>query len=313
MRWRLWSVTKKAYSQMANYKNFWKFTDNLIIYVSPTFQITAINPAAEQILAWLKCIISKIDFELSWQDIAEHIRQWEKATITNEHEVMTEQFFTLTNDKKRNFLLKNTPLKNDQGILVGVLAILIDITDREKNENILGKIKENFEEGNRTKLEFLSNIAHDFKTPINNLFDKTLFMRDKISNPDLLKALSDIENMGHLMNRLVNDIQSFAKFDLMSDNETFTHEIDSLEISDNRLSLIDEFPQLQLICINKGLSKRESECIYHLIRGMTAKQIGKTMGLSNRTVEFYLDNAKTKLNCTNKFELISRIFDEKIL
>lgn len=58
-----------------------------------------------------------------------------------------------------------------------------------------------------------------------------------------------------------------------------------------------------------GLTKRQSECLYHLVRGLTAKQIAKVLGLSNRTVEFYLENLKEKFNCSNKSDLITKAFE----
>lgn len=60
------------------------------------------------------------------------------------------------------------------------------------------------------------------------------------------------------------------------------------------------------------LSKREVECIYYLVRGMTARQIGKVLDLSHRTIEFYLERIKTKLGCKTKSELIARTLDERV-
>lgn len=57
------------------------------------------------------------------------------------------------------------------------------------------------------------------------------------------------------------------------------------------------------------LAKRELECLYFIIRGMTAKQIGKVLNLSFRTVESYIENMKYKFNCTNRSELIGKAID----
>ncbi len=55
-----------------------------------------------------------------------------------------------------------------------------------------------------------------------------------------------------------------------------------------------------------NLSKRQIQCLYYLIRGYTAKQIGKSLGLSNKTVEFYFSNLKKKLGCNSRMELIKK-------
>ncbi len=43
-----------------------------------------------------------------------------------------------------------------------------------------------------------------------------------------------------------------------------------------------------------NLSKREQECLFYVLREKTAKQIAKILGLSFRTVEFYIENIKNK-------------------
>jgi DNA-binding CsgD family transcriptional regulator len=51
------------------------------------------------------------------------------------------------------------------------------------------------------------------------------------------------------------------------------------------------------------LSPRELECLKHLHEGLSFKEIGDVLMLSNRTVEAYLENSKNKLNCFSKLDL----------
>ncbi len=55
------------------------------------------------------------------------------------------------------------------------------------------------------------------------------------------------------------------------------------------------------------LSRRERQCLYYCTRGMSANAIALELGLSKRTIEDYLERAKNKLGCANKFELIDYI------
>ncbi len=57
----------------------------------------------------------------------------------------------------------------------------------------------------------------------------------------------------------------------------------------------------------KLLSNRQIECCSLLLSGKTSKEIAKLLGLSTRTVEYYLSNIKTKLQCSNKAELIAKL------
>lgn len=56
-----------------------------------------------------------------------------------------------------------------------------------------------------------------------------------------------------------------------------------------------------------AFSKQQTECIFHLLRGKTSKQIAKLMRLAPKTVEHYIDNIKNKTNCHSKNELIDHL------
>ncbi|MBU0455875.1 MAG: helix-turn-helix transcriptional regulator [Pseudomonadota bacterium] len=57
------------------------------------------------------------------------------------------------------------------------------------------------------------------------------------------------------------------------------------------------------------LSVKEGECVYYLLRGMTAKEIGEIVHRSKRTIEGHFLNIKNKLNCSKKSELIEKLWE----
>ena len=61
------------------------------------------------------------------------------------------------------------------------------------------------------------------------------------------------------------------------------------------------------------LTKREAECIFWIVQEYTIPQTADIMGLSARTVEFYVKNLKLKLCCKNKKELIEKILKTTLL
>lgn len=70
-------------------------------------------------------------------------------------------------------------------------------------------------------------------------------------------------------------------------------------ISQTSFIIEDQYP-------NVDLSQRETESLFYLLRGHTAKHIGTILGLSVRTIETYLDNIKRKLMCESKSQLIEK-------
>lgn len=53
-----------------------------------------------------------------------------------------------------------------------------------------------------------------------------------------------------------------------------------------------------------ALPKRQEEVLFYLIRGKSAKSIAQAMGISFRTVEYYITILKDKFKCNSKNELI---------
>lgn len=58
-----------------------------------------------------------------------------------------------------------------------------------------------------------------------------------------------------------------------------------------------------------AFSNREHQCILHMENGLTAKEIAKTLSISPRTVEHYIDNIKDKLGVKNKLKAMKLLKD----
>jgi DNA-binding NarL/FixJ family response regulator len=64
---------------------------------------------------------------------------------------------------------------------------------------------------------------------------------------------------------------------------------------------------------NLYLTKREAQVIVYYIHGMSTAQVAKALELSRRTVEFYINNMKLKLDCRFKRDLIYKIINSDFL
>jgi DNA-binding CsgD family transcriptional regulator len=75
----------------------------------------------------------------------------------------------------------------------------------------------------------------------------------------------------------------------------------------SRLGLLNCVPDSIISGIeinNQYLSKRELECLHLAIRGKSARQAAIELGISQRTVEEYLNNIKLKMRVKSKSEMI---------
>jgi DNA-binding CsgD family transcriptional regulator len=55
---------------------------------------------------------------------------------------------------------------------------------------------------------------------------------------------------------------------------------------------------------HETLTTRQLECLFYLLRGKTAKQIGNLLKISSRTVEHYIEGVKDAFGCVTKSDLI---------
>lgn len=58
-----------------------------------------------------------------------------------------------------------------------------------------------------------------------------------------------------------------------------------------------------------SLTQREAVCMVHIMKGKTAKEIGKEMNISHRTVETYIEKIKRKTGCWTRSKLVSYGFE----
>lgn len=61
------------------------------------------------------------------------------------------------------------------------------------------------------------------------------------------------------------------------------------------------------------LTQREEECLFLLVRGKSAKAIGKLLSISSRTVEVYINNIKQKMSVSSRNEIIDKAIELGIL
>ena len=64
---------------------------------------------------------------------------------------------------------------------------------------------------------------------------------------------------------------------------------------------------------NIYFTPRERDCLVHLLDQKTIRETAAQVGLSNRTVEFYLNNMKNKMTVRTKKELIQKILQTDFL
>ncbi len=140
----------------------------------------------------------------------------------------------------------NTPLVNEEGQVIGVASLVMDVTEQEHRKLELEQAKESAEKANRAKSEFLSMMSHELRTPLNSIVGPCELINQQIDDPDL-KPLVDVmrTSSSHLLD-LINSILDLSKI-----------ESGSMEINLERFPAAAFFEQrllpLEASARNKGL------------------------------------------------------------
>ncbi|MEZ6125067.1 MAG: response regulator [Planctomycetaceae bacterium] len=145
-----------------------------------------------------------------------------------------------------NIALTISPLKNAVGHTVGAASIERDITRRKEAQCRLQEAIVAAEEANRTKSEFLANISHELRTPMNAILGMTrLALQEKL--PDVVRDyLTTARDSADVMLLLINDILDFSRL------EASRLELDPAPF-DIRRTLDDLMALLSLRAHEKGL------------------------------------------------------------
>ncbi|WP_131782405.1 ATP-binding protein [Legionella gresilensis] len=130
-------------------------------------------------------IIGKTDFDLLPAEAAVKYRRDDKMVIESGRAKLDyEETFIQPNGKKRTVLVSKVPFYDDKKVIVGILGIYTDITQRKKQEEQLKKAKKNSEAANRAKDEFIRNMSHDIRTPLSGIIGMSSLLEQEAHTPE---------------------------------------------------------------------------------------------------------------------------------
>lgn len=106
-----------------------------------------------------------------------------------------------------------SPVFNKAGKIIGYVTIQSDISLKKQQEREILKAKNEAEELNKLKSYFLSNISHEFRTPLISILGFSDVLMNELENPEHIDYARYISDSGHRLQKTLSDILSLTEIE----------------------------------------------------------------------------------------------------
>jgi PAS domain S-box-containing protein len=188
-------------------------SDDAIITKNLNSTITSWNPAATRMFGFTeeealgKSIRMIIPDELQSEEdvVLAKIRAGEKV---DHYETVRQR----KDGTRVNISLTVSPIRDENGVIVGASKIARDITERVRLADENTRLYEMAREANRAKDEFLAVLSHELRTPLNAIVGYSRLLRGGvISQEKAARALETLERNATWLSQIIDDVLDVSR------------------------------------------------------------------------------------------------------
>ena len=107
----------------------------------------------------------------------------------------------------------NARIISQHGRPVATIDVSRDVTEQVLKDIALHKAKVEAESGNRAKAEFMANLSHEFRTPMNGILGALQLIEDEPISVEGRLLMRQASDCGRMLTQLLNDVIDLSKID----------------------------------------------------------------------------------------------------
>ncbi|MHB1223964.1 MAG: PAS domain S-box protein [Gemmatimonadaceae bacterium] len=194
-------------------------TSDHVMIVDTTAAITYVGPSVERLLGYAPHeVMGTRPADLVHPDDVDHVMGEFAWIMEHPGETLTSVFRIRRKDGSWRVFESVGRTLSPHSADEGVVANGRDITERKLAESALARAKEEAEQANRAKSEFLSRMSHELRTPMNSILGFAQLLGRAGLPPQHAKSVQHILKAGRHLLHLINEVLEIARIEAGREN-----------------------------------------------------------------------------------------------
>ena len=161
-------------------------------------------------------VIGKTDHDLFPPEQAAFIRETDQRVMTSGQPLAYESSGVGRDGGVHTYLMTKAQWRDTAGRVIGVLGMSLDITARKRTEDAMAYARDQAREAVQLKSEFIANLSHEVRTPMNAVIGFTDIVLDSDLSTEQRDHLLSVRSSAEKLLGLLNDILDLSKLEMGS-------------------------------------------------------------------------------------------------